>query len=495
MVILNLNVDKQAQRPILDELPFVVGKLLVKYLGVPLITKKIGVAECKILMDKVKNVVLDWKNKSLSYVILDLRRKYRPFIMHQIGNGKNVSVWYDKWDVEGPLCSLINKRGIYNARLSDNNTGVINDLVQMNNNTAIRSILRRIVVAVTVYYVWQERNKRIMANEFRSADVLFEIILEYVKLKIMSLKEVIVNSDAPDSIASVSGGVEVVLPPKTTEQKIAKRNKLKAKSFRNSSANWKFMVYEAEIKGQSNLSSNSQNVAFVSSNNTSSTNEAFNTAHDLDNEDLKQIDTDDLEGMDLKWKMAMLTVRVKRFIKKMGRNLNFNGKETIGFDKTKVHPAQILSMNKSKEDNNQATDRYKAGEGYHAVPPPYNRNFMPPRPDMSFVWLDDSIFKFVISETITSVHKTETSASKTSEESMEKPKSVRHSAPIIEDWESDSDDDCEIRPSIEQNKPSHAKINFVKSDENTRKSVIEQHTYKQAENIGKSQNSKSDKRN
>nr|GEY18617.1 hypothetical protein [Tanacetum cinerariifolium] len=28
--------------------------------------------------------------------------------------------------------------------------------------------------------------------------------------------------------------------------------------------------------------------------------------------------------------------------------------------------------------------------------------------------------------------------------------------------ESDSDDDCKIRPSIEQNKPSHAKINFVK---------------------------------
>nr|GEZ47362.1 ribonuclease H-like domain-containing protein [Tanacetum cinerariifolium] len=34
--------------------------------------------------------------------------------------------------------------------------------------------------------------------------------------------------------------------------------------------------------------------------------------------------------------MAMLTMRVKRFIKKIGRNLNFNGKETVGFDKTKV---------------------------------------------------------------------------------------------------------------------------------------------------------------
>ncbi|GKG13555.1 hypothetical protein Tco_0350515, partial [Tanacetum coccineum] len=54
------------------------------------------------------------------------------------------------------------------------------------------------------------------------------------------------------------------------------------------------------------------NVAFVSSDDTSSINEAVNTAHDvpaarLDNEDLEQIDTNDLEEMDLKWQVAMLT--------------------------------------------------------------------------------------------------------------------------------------------------------------------------------------------
>ncbi|GJY75924.1 hypothetical protein Tco_0481040 [Tanacetum coccineum] len=40
-------------------------------------------------------------------------------------------------------------------------------------------------------------------------------------------------------------------------------------------------VYEAEIKSQSSSSSNSQSVAFVSSENTSSTNEAVNTAHEV----------------------------------------------------------------------------------------------------------------------------------------------------------------------------------------------------------------------
>ncbi|GJW68437.1 ribonuclease H-like domain-containing protein [Tanacetum coccineum] len=127
-------------------------------------------------------------------------------------------------------------------------------------------------------------------------------------------------------------------------------------------------VYESEIKGQTSSSSNSQNVAFVFSDNSSSTNETVNIAHSvstasskdqactasyaddvmfsffanqfnapqLDNKDLEQIDVDDLEEMDLKWQVAMLTMRVKRFIKKTRRKLDLNGKETVGFDRTKV---------------------------------------------------------------------------------------------------------------------------------------------------------------
>ncbi|GJY96925.1 putative ribonuclease H-like domain-containing protein [Tanacetum coccineum] len=59
-------------------------------------------------------------------------------------------------------------------------------------------------------------------------------------------------------------------------------------------------------------------------------------APQLENEDLEQINADDLEEIDLKWQVAMLTMRVKRFIKKIGRNLDLNGKETVGFDKTNV---------------------------------------------------------------------------------------------------------------------------------------------------------------
>nr|GEW51618.1 hypothetical protein [Tanacetum cinerariifolium] len=146
-------------------------------------------------------------------------------------------------------------------------------------------------------------------------------------------------------------------------------------------------VYKAEIKGQSSSNSNSKNVAFVSLNNTSSTNEAVNTAHNistassqgqasastyaddimfsffanqsnspkLDNDDLEQIDINDLEEIDLKWKVAMLTMRVKRFIKKTRRNLNINGKENrienVIDDKVKIIRCDNETEFKNKEMN------------------------------------------------------------------------------------------------------------------------------------------------
>ncbi|GJV99166.1 putative ribonuclease H-like domain-containing protein [Tanacetum coccineum] len=56
----------------------------------------------------------------------------------------------------------------------------------------------------------------------------------------------------------------------------------------------------------------------------------------LIHEDLQQIHLDDMEEMDLRWQMAMLTMRARRFLKNTGRKLTVNGNETIGFDKSKV---------------------------------------------------------------------------------------------------------------------------------------------------------------
>nr|GEW48460.1 hypothetical protein [Tanacetum cinerariifolium] len=56
----------------------------------------------------------------------------------------------------------------------------------------------------------------------------------------------------------------------------------------------------------------------------------------IDKEDLQQIHPDDLEEMDLRWNIAMLTIRAKRFFKNTGRKLDMANKERIRFDMYKV---------------------------------------------------------------------------------------------------------------------------------------------------------------
>ncbi|GJU73119.1 copia protein, partial [Tanacetum coccineum] len=67
---------------------------------------------------------------------------------------------------------------------------------------------------------------------------------------------------------------------------------------------------------------------------TNSATRAVNTAQD--NEDLQQINPGDLEEMDLRWNIAMLTMRARRFLKNIRRKLDMDNKERIRFDKSKV---------------------------------------------------------------------------------------------------------------------------------------------------------------
>ncbi|GJV43455.1 putative ribonuclease H-like domain-containing protein [Tanacetum coccineum] len=85
-------------------------------------------------------------------------------------------------------------------------------------------------------------------------------------------------------------------------------------------------VFKNDVKGSTASPSSTHNVAFVSEN-TISTNDV-STAYDLDEFDL--------EEMDLKWQVAMISMRIKKFYKKTDRKLQFDAKEPVGFDKTKV---------------------------------------------------------------------------------------------------------------------------------------------------------------
>ncbi|GKD44812.1 ribonuclease H-like domain-containing protein, partial [Tanacetum coccineum] len=64
----------------------------------------------------------------------------------------------------------------------------------------------------------------------------------------------------------------------------------------------------------------------------------------LDHEDLEQVDEFDLEEMDLKWQVAMISMRLKKFYKNTGRKLQFDAKEPVGFDKTKEEPKALVTI-------------------------------------------------------------------------------------------------------------------------------------------------------
>nr|GEX69647.1 hypothetical protein [Tanacetum cinerariifolium] len=162
------------------------------------------------------------------------------------------------------------------------------------------------------------------------------------------------------------------MSPKLNTHTIVWRNKPEIDTLSLDDLYNNLKIYKPEVKGTSSSNTNTQNVAFVSSNSTNNTNGAVNTANgvttastqatavnsttidnlsdpvifslfasqlnspQLDNEDLQQIHPNDLEEMDLRWQMAMLTMRARRFLKNTGRKFSMNGNEIIGFDKSKV---------------------------------------------------------------------------------------------------------------------------------------------------------------
>nr|GEW83069.1 putative ribonuclease H-like domain-containing protein [Tanacetum cinerariifolium] len=90
--------------------------------------------------------------------------------------------------------------------------------------------------------------------------------------------------------------------------------------------------------------------------------------------------------------------------------------------------------------------RYLSGEGYHVVPLPYSGTFMPPKPDLVFHDAPN------VNETVHTAFNVELSPT-----NSDKDLSHRPSAPIIEDWVSDLEDESEADPS--QNAPSFVQPN------------------------------------
>ncbi|GKE42251.1 ribonuclease H-like domain-containing protein [Tanacetum coccineum] len=141
-------------------------------------------------------------------------------------------------------------------------------------------------------------------------------------------------------------------------------------------------VYEPEVKGTSSSNTSTQNMAFVSSNNSGKTNEAVNTAHrvsatntqanaanPINVDNLSDAVIYDLEEIYLRWKMDMLTMRERRFLKNTRRKVTIISNETIRFDKSKVkcynchkrgHFAKECRVLRNQDNMNRESSRRSA---------------------------------------------------------------------------------------------------------------------------------------
>nr|GEY32779.1 ribonuclease H-like domain-containing protein [Tanacetum cinerariifolium]GEY82672.1 ribonuclease H-like domain-containing protein [Tanacetum cinerariifolium] len=197
----------------------------------------------------------------------------------------------------------------------------------------------------------------------------------------------------------------------------------------------------------------------------------------LVHEDLKQIHPDDMEEIDLRWKMAMLTMRARRECRAL-RNQDNKHKESsrrsvpmettnsialVSYDglgeydwsdQADEGPNYALMAFSSLSSNSKIVDNCNKMLGYknyNAVPPPYTGNFMPPTPDLSFTGLDEFVNKPIVENNNAKSSKEETKTVRKNDDAL-----------IIEEWVSYNGEENVLQPKIEKKivRPSIAKKEF-----------------------------------
>ncbi|GJZ80538.1 hypothetical protein Tco_0645532 [Tanacetum coccineum] len=217
--------------------------------------------------------------------------------------------------------------------------------------------------------------------------------------------------------------------------------------------------FENDVKGSTASSSSTQNVVLVSEN-TSSTNDVstaygvsnssgHNSQYEhtssyslhanqsscpqLDHEDLEQLDEFDLEEMDLKWQNSRNKDRRRSGKQEDSKALVTIDGEDVDWTSHSEEEGDYALMACNSSGSNRA-------EGMPAVPPPMTGNYMPSGPDIEIdVETSEFVTKTVVNEP----------------KVVSQPK-VWSDAPIIEEYESDSEDEHVSLPTEEQETPSFA---------------------------------------
>nr|GEV06015.1 hypothetical protein [Tanacetum cinerariifolium] len=260
-------------------------------------------------------------------------------------------------------------------------------------------------------------------------------------------------------------------------------------------------IYEAEVNGSSLSSQNTQNVAFVSSNNTDSTNESVNAAPGISTASSKAT-LSTLPNVD-----SLSDAVIYSFFASQS-NSPQECRSPMD-NKNKDTPRRTVPLEAEEEPTNYALIAYASlglesvevrlvmyqknenvfeedikllkldvmlrdnalVEGYHVVPPLYTGTFLPPKPDLVFSNNPNA------SESVANVFNVESSTNKPSKDMS---KTLRPDAPIVEDWISDSEDEIKIEYVPKQKKPSF--VSTSKRVKTPRESVKKVEHPKQAAN-------------
>ncbi|GJX24332.1 putative ribonuclease H-like domain-containing protein [Tanacetum coccineum] len=178
------------------------------------------------------------------------------------------------------------------------------------------------------------------------------------------------------------------LPPEWNTHVVVWMKKLEVDTMSIDDLYNNFKIVEQKVKKSIGASSGAQNLAFMTAPSTSSTNDV-NTASpqvstarlsdnavyafmvenpngfDLLHQDLEQIREDDLEAMDLKWQLSLLSMRAKRYYQRTCKKIFINTNDTARYDKSKVecfnchkmgHFARECRAPRSKEEEHVQTN-------------------------------------------------------------------------------------------------------------------------------------------
>nr|GEV64736.1 hypothetical protein [Tanacetum cinerariifolium] len=178
-----------------------------------------------------------------------------------------------------------------------------------------------------------------------------------------------------------------------------------------------------------------------------------------------KIDLDDKTNLLICHKKLLAEAeREKEELKTKFENFQSSSKGLSKLLNSQMSAKDKSGLGSSDVEDSPVNDRFAKVEGMHAVPPPMTGNYMPPKSNFG---IDDSS-----EEILETVPKPVQSKPKVVNEHK-----VWSNAPIIEEYESDSDDEYVSKASVEK-KPSCAFINTVKHEETPRQTIQDQDTFK-----------------